>query len=199
MSLNPEISITLEETTRQVALQDPDLQQLIVDCMSNDRSAQETLYKRYYGKMMGLCMRYVKNKDDAMSILNQGFLKVFQNLGNYAYNGPFDAWVYRIVYHAIIDQLRVKHRDFKTNEIDVNALEVSVEANSIQNLYIEDLMKLLDELPESTRVVFNLFAIEGYKHEEIADLLQISSGTSKWHVNAARTLLKDLIAKRFKL
>lgn len=198
MSFLPEIPLSLDKDILLSANQQPELLKLIEACIANDRSAQETLYKRYYGKMMGLCMRYVKNRDDAMSILNQGFLKVFQNLDKYAFNGSFDGWIYRIVYNSIIDQLRSRNRDFKTSEIDYNALEVSIEANSIQNLYIEDLLKLLDELPESSRVVFNMFAIEGFKHEEIAEQLNISTGTSKWHVNAARTLLKEMIAKRFK-
>jgi RNA polymerase sigma-70 factor (ECF subfamily) len=198
MSLTPDISIQLTENRQKTLLQDPDLVALIDACQANDRSAQATLYKRYYGKMMALCMRYVKNRDDAMSVLNYGFLKVYKSLSTYEYNGSFDGWVYKIVYNSILDQLRSNMRDMKTSELSEATETLSYDSSGLQNLMVEDLYKLLDALPDSTRIVFNLFAIEGYKHEEIADLLKISAGTSKWHVNQARTILKSLLLNHHK-
>jgi RNA polymerase sigma-70 factor (ECF subfamily) len=198
MSLTTDISIQLTENRQKTLLQDPDLVALIDACQANDRSAQATLYKRYYGKMMALCMRYVKNRDDAMSVLNYGFLKVYKSLSTYEYNGSFDGWVYKIVYNSILDQLRSNMRDMKTSELSEATETLSYDSSGLQNLMVEDLYKLLDALPDSTRIVFNLFAIEGYKHEEIADLLKISAGTSKWHVNQARTILKSLLLNHHK-
>jgi RNA polymerase sigma-70 factor (ECF subfamily) len=89
-------------------------------------------------------------------------------------------------------------RDMKTSELSEATETLSYDSSGLQNLMVEDLYKLLDALPDSTRIVFNLFAIEGYKHEEIADLLKISAGTSKWHVNQARTILKSLLLNHHK-
>lgn len=198
MSLTPDISLNVAENRQHLTLQDPELARLIEGCIQNDRSAQEAMYKRYYGKMMSLCRRYVKDRDEALSVLNLGFLKVFKSISGYSFSGSFDGWMHRIVYHSIIDQLRVKMKEMKTGDIEEAEIRDAQTISGLDNLYVEDLYKLLDALPESTRVVFNLFAVEGYKHEEIADLLGISAGTSKWHVNQARTQLKDLILKTYK-
>ncbi len=195
MSLTPEISLQVENNKQQAIIREPDLVMLIDACIANDRSAQANLYKRYYGKMMSLCLRYVKQRDDAMSILNLAFLKVFKSLKTFEYNGSFDGWVHRIVYYSIIDQLRVNMKEMKTSEISEVSEVSSLDASGLENLYVEDLYRLLDELPDSTRIVFNMHALEGYKHEEIAEQLGISVGTSKWHVNNARTILKTLILK----
>lgn len=198
MSESPDISLTMHTDASLRTDRDPELVRLLEDCKSHDRSAQETLYKRYYGKMMGLCMRYVKNKDDAMEILNHGFLKVFRSLDQYNFNGPFEAWIHRIVYNSIIDSLRSKTRMPVTEEINDHQIEYAIDAGVINNLFAGDLMKMLDLLPEATRIVFNMFAIEGYKHEEIAGMLNISAGTSKWHVSNARATLKNIIETHYK-
>ena len=195
MSFTPDISIQLTESRQKTLLQDPELVALIDACLANDRSAQAQLYKKYYGRMMSLCLRYVKSRDDAMSVLNYGFLKVFKSLSTYHYNGSFDGWIHRIVYNSIIDQLRSNMREMKTSELNEATETISSSSSGLQNLMAEDLYKLLDELPDSTRIVFNMFAIEGYKHEEIAERLNISAGTSKWHVNHARSILKSLLTQ----
>lgn len=192
MSFTPNISIQTDNSRLSTA-QDPELAALIEACIANDRSAQAALYKRYYGKMMSLCMRYIKNRDDAMPVLNYGFLKVFKSLSSYNNAGSFDGWVHRIIYNSIIDQLRSSMKAVKTSELSEEHDSISIGSSGLQNLIAEDLYKLLDVLPDSTRIVFNMFAIEGYKHEEIAEMLNISAGTSKWHVNQARSILKPLL------
>lgn len=185
-------TITLEEsTTDEITSQNPELDVIIRGCLANDRSAQEKLYKRYYGKMMGTCLRYLKNEDDALDVLNTGFLKVFQNLSSYSGKGSFDGWVYLIIRNAIIDQLRkrLKYREESLEENHNNMYQV--QSGVLEQLYAEDLLKLLQKLPETTRLVFNLFAIDGFKHEEISTMLKISQGTSKWHVSEARRILKE--------
>lgn len=195
MSPIVEISLSLGKHDAFNTGPDPELASLIAGCKADERAAQEAMYKRYYGKMMGMCMRYISNRDDAMEVLNMGFLKMFRSLDGYQASGSFDGWVYRIIYNSVIDYLRSKVKAVKTVEIDDAELH-QVDASAIQQLYVDDLLKLLDSLPESTRVVFNMFALEGYRHEEIADMLGISTGTSKWHVNQARQILKQQITQK---
>lgn len=195
MSPIVEISLALGNHDAVNTGPDPELAGLIAGCKAGERTAQEAMYKRYYGKMMAMCQRYIGNRDDAMEVLNMGFLKVFRSLEGYEASGSFDGWVYRIIYNSVIDYLRSKVKAVKTVEIDDAELHL-VDASAIQQLYVDDLLKLLDCLPESTRIVFNMFALEGYRHEEIADMLGISTGTSKWHVNQAREILKQQITQK---
>lgn len=184
-------SISLEKVNNQTGGLSPDLDQIVRGCLANDRAAQETLYRRYYGKMMATCMRYLKNEDDAQEVLNTGFLKVFQNLDTYTGHGSFDGWVYLIIRNAIIDQLRKRVR-YREESLDITPeYAITVESGVLENLYAQDLMSMLHKLPETSRLVFNMFAIEGFKHEEIAQTLGISVGTSKWHVSESRRILRD--------
>lgn len=169
--------------------------EIIAGCINGERGAQEKLYKKLYGKMMAMGMRYLSDKDDALEAVNSGFLKVFQRLGQYSGNGAFEGWVYSIIRNAVIDHLRSRVRYKETESLEV-AYDSSIPQSAIQDLYVKDLMKMLNLLPETTRLVFNMFAIDGYKHEEIAEMLGISAGTSKWHVSEARSRLKELILKQ---
>ncbi len=173
-----------------------ELKNLIEGCLGKNRISQQQLYQLYYGKMMGVAMRYFINKDDALSALNNGFLKVFQNLDKYGFIGSFDGWVYKVIFRVIMDTLR-QRIDHKHLELDAYNLQeiVLIQNPALDNLYAADLLKLLHQLPETTRTVFNLFALDGQKHKEIASLLNISEGTSKWHVNEAKKRLKQLIEK----
>lgn len=186
-------TISLTETAEPQTIPGltPDLDRIVRGCLENDRAAQEQLYKKYYGKMMGTCMRYLRNEDDAQDVLNNGFLKVFQNLKSYTGQGSFDGWVYHIIRNAIIDQLRkrVKYKETEINEQLENT--IATEPGVLQQLYAKDLLKMLNNLPDTSRLVFNMFALEGFKHEEIAQTLNISVGTSKWHVSESRRILKQ--------
>lgn len=184
-----------EHTAEQQAQPFSEVDALIAKCRENNRAAQELLYKKYYGKMMALCMRYLKNYDDAMDVLNMGFLKIFKNLDKYNGKGSFEGWMYHIVRNTVLDHLRaqVKYKDMAS--VDDLESEFAVPASALHQLYAKDLLKLLDELPETTRIVFNLFAIDGCKHEEIGKILGISEGTSKWHVSEARKRLQQRIQK----
>ena len=170
-----------------------ELEVLLEKCSAGDRSAQEQLYKRYYGKMMATCMRYLGNRDDAQDVLNAGFLKVFLNLKKFDRSGSFDGWVYSIVRNCIIDHIRskVKYREMEGGTLD--DLDFSVSESTASKLEAKDLMNMLNILPETSRLVFNMFAIEGFKHEEIAKILGISTGTTKWHVSESRRILKNKI------
>lgn len=186
--------ITLDNTTEKDTA-DNFWKEIIAGCIKGDRGAQEKLYKKLYGKMMAMGMRYLSDKEDALEAVNSGFLKVFQRLNQYSGNGAFEGWVYSIIRNAVIDHLRSRVRYKETESLEV-AYDSSIPQSAIQDLYVKDLMKMLDVLPETTRLVFNLFAIDGYKHEEIAELLGISAGTSKWHVSEARSRLKEMILRQ---
>lgn len=192
-ALTHSISLQRENESKNNQNLSPELELIVKGCLANDRAAQEMLYRKFYGRMMGTCMRYLGNEDDARDVLNTGFLKVFQNLKSYTGQGSFEGWVYLIIRNAIIDQIR-KRVKYREESLDETTAETSfVEPGALEQLYAKDLLKLLYQLPETTRLVFNMFALEGFKHDEIANTLGISSGTSKWHVSEARRILKQCL------
>ncbi len=169
------------------------LEDLIERCLKNDRVAQAKLYQTYHGKLLALCLRYCENRDDALAVLNHGFLKVFKYLSTYDKKYEFGGWIYRIVQYTAIDHVRKhvrKSKQMPTQELDV---DFEVESSIVEKLFAEDLINLMHRLPLTTKVVFNLFAIEGFSHADIAKELGMSVGTSKWHVNNARKRLKQWI------
>lgn len=168
---------------------------LISKCIQKDRKAQESLYKMLHGKMLGLCLRYFKNRDDALNVLNQGFLKVFNNLYVFDEKYDFEGWAYRIIQNTALDQLKSMSRRLKWEEASDEDYSISVEPTSLTNLYAQDVMELIQKLPETTAMVFNLHVIDGYSHKDIASLLGISIGTSKWHMHQAKLRLKAMILK----
>ena len=168
---------------------------LVSGCLENNPKAQAALYKKYYGTLMAICMRYLGNRDNALEVLNNGFLKVFLNLKNYAAKGSFEGWMKRIVYHSVLDYIK-KNASYK-KQIIFEDYEATVDETIAQKLYTEDLLKLLEKVPIASRTVFNMYVIDGYKHEEIAGELGIATGTSKWHLSEARKVLKQEIEKNY--
>ncbi len=168
--------------------------QLIHDCLQQDRKAQARLYRECFGLLMGICQRYYRNHEEAVAALNLGFLKILNNLRKKRPEVPFQAWICRIMINTIIDDLR-KSRNYRaqmtTTDWTTTQEQIGPEALSEveQHLDVEGVREILYRLPPATREVFNLFAIDGYSHAEIAALLGISVGTSKWHVSAARKQL----------
>ena len=169
--------------------QNHELQNLINSCLKKDRSAQEKFYKKYFGLLMGIAQRYFINKDDSLDAVNRAFLKIFKSLKKYRYEGAFEGFISTICVRVILDILRRQKWEEKRESI----AEMPSAKSILPHLYYQDLLQLLNHFPESTRVVFNLFAIEGFKHQEIAKQLNISQGTSKWHVSAAKKQLRNLI------
>lgn len=175
---------------------------LLKRCRKNDRKAHNELYRLCFGYLMAICLRYESNREDAEALLNQGFLKIVTNLDKYNADIPFQSWISRVMVNTIIDQFRrnKKHRD---NMSSVDLSDVRSTSNvdyneGAQMLEAEELQKMIQQLPDMSRKVFNLFAIEGYSHKEISDILEISDGTSKWHVSFARKSLQEMIKKTMK-
>jgi len=149
--------------------------------------------------MMSMCLRYTKDQETAMEIVNNGMLRVFQKIDKYSQTGSLEGWIRKICYHAVSDYFKKhsKYLQFLVFDTDTYATEAKPDEKSPEeNLYYADLVELVTRLPENTEKVFTLYAIEGYTHREIADMLDLSEGTSKWHLNSARKKLKEMLAYR---
>ena len=143
---------------------------------------------------MRMVRRYTTDDDKALEILNNGFLKVFKKIHTFRSEGSFEGWIRRIIYHSVSDYFKKESGYLKF--IVLEDAEQDTPQNALNGLYYDDLISILDELPERSRQVFNLYAVEGYSHREIAEHLEISEGTSKWHLSNARNQLKKLLESR---
>ena len=172
--------------------------QLLKDCANGDRRAQFQLYKSCYSVLMGVCIRYKKNQDEAAEVLNMGFLKILNNIGKYREEVPFEAWIRRIMINTVIDEFRkyrkvqelIEYTDFTDDhnyydQVDYNTAD--------QNFDAEQLEMIIKRLPPISQKVFNLYAIDGFNHREIGEMLGISDGTSKWHLSFARKKIQEMI------
>lgn len=169
-------------------------QELIKGCVAGHRTAQKYLYKKFYGLMLNICMRYTRNREEAVEVLNDAFLKVFQKIATYKGTGSLSAWIARIVFHTAIDHIR-KNTHYK-NTIDLESdSDFEVASDAIDRLSAQELMSTIQKVSPASQSVFSLYVIEGYNHREIADLLKISVGTSKWHLSNARKELKAMLTK----
>jgi len=170
-----------------------ELHQLIGGCIKQDRTSQKMLYKAFYGFSMGICLRYANNRDEAAEVMNQGFYKVFTRIETFDRTRPFKAWLGRIMMNVSIDYYRANLKMAYTDDLD-KAEHLSDGDLTDQKLNYDDLLRMVQKLPRAYRTVFNLFAVEGYTHEEIGELLHISPGTSKSNLHKARQKLKQWIS-----
>lgn len=172
--------------------------EVIKGCLKNDRKSQYELYRMCYERFMVVCERYQTDKMEAESALNSAFLKILSNLDKYSHQFPFDAWCRRIIINTNIDIYRNKKRsDFIVSTPDYSRISdhSNVENYDHHEFEAEELMAMIRKLPDGQSKVFNLFAIDGYGHKEISNMLDMSEGTSKWYLHEARKNLKDLIEK----
>jgi RNA polymerase sigma factor (sigma-70 family) len=168
--------------------------ELINGCIKKDRRSQKELYRLYYGYAMRICLRYAKNKDEAVEMINDGFMKVFMNIQRYDVERPFNAWLSTIMINTSIDYYRNRIKQIEMEELN-GKHEMEDSENVLSHLNYEDLIKLVQKLSYAYRTVFNLFAIDGYSHEEISSMLSISVGTSKSNLFKARENLKKLLVE----
>lgn len=168
-------------------------EELVKGCVANDRFFQEQLYRRYFAGMMGMCLRYTQDKEEAMSIVNTGFMRVYKKIELYSFKGSLEGWIRRLVFHSLSDHFKKVNRQIRFMELENR--DAPIRSDGLDNLYAEDIMNMVEELPPATKQVFKLYAIEGYTHVEISKNIGISEGTSKWHLATARKKLKQLIAK----
>lgn len=166
--------------------------ELINKCIKGELKAQRELYNRYAAKLMPVAMRYGKSQEDAEDILQDAFVKIFKSLDSFRQEAQFLTWLKRIVINTSINHNRKKLYEQPMLDIEKTPLHVEKEL-IISNLHFTEIMAMLQKLPIGCRTVFNLFAIEGYKHKEIAKELEISEGTSKSQYARARALLKAML------
>jgi RNA polymerase sigma-70 factor (ECF subfamily) len=161
--------------------------------VEHNRTAQHQIYDQFSSKMLGVCRQYIKDLHHAEDVMISGFMKVFTQLHTFEHKGSFEGWIRRIMIYECIDFLRVKKNSFNHQDIEDEILVEKDSAYEMEEFSADDIQNLIDQLPEGYKLVFNLYAIEGYKHQEIAELLKISEGTSKSQLSHARKLLQHRI------
>jgi len=168
--------------------------EILKGCIKGDRHAQRAFYNHFAPKMMGVSLRYSKSTGEAEDILQESFIKIFKSIDKFRGESRLDYWVKRIVINTALNYQRSKLYMFPM--VDVEDINFSTNNNySLDGYQFEELLAMVRELPEGCQVIFNLFAIEGYGHKEIAEMLKISEGTSKSQYARARALLKDKLLK----
>lgn len=160
-------------------------------CVQNDRLSQEQLYRRYFDTMLKFVLRYTEDREEALEILNYGFLRVFKKLHLFSFQGSLEGWIRKLVFHSIADHFKSKSRSL--HFLVMEERDKPIQDHTIEKIYAEDILKMVDYLPPTTQEVFRLYALEGYTHVEIADQLKMSVGTSKWHLSEARRRLKEIL------
>lgn len=172
---------------------------LLQGCLSNNRHCQKQLYEQYYGFLAGVCSRYIQDMSEVRHLVNDGFFKILTKIDKYDTAIPFEVWIRRVMINTVIDYFRKTKKEKKLvvlqeepalaghqHHTGINYAEIQIEAGHLETM--------LRQVPDISRKVFNLFAIDGYPHREIAEMLGITEGTSKWHVSNARQILKSQLA-----
>lgn len=168
------------------------LEKLINDCKNRDAKAQEQLYKLYSSKLFAICLKYSRNYAEAQDNLQDGYLLIFNKIQQFNFKGSFEGWMKRVMINNVLQQYRsVSFLELVTDEIP-DIVEISLDDESVSMDY---LLKIIQELPDRYRLVFNLYVIDGYSHKEIAEMLEITTGTTKSNLARARMILKDKIEK----
>ena len=167
-------------------------EQIIAGCRAGDRKYQELLYQRFASKMFTVCMRYAAESNSAQDLLQEGFVKIFKNIDKFRGDGSFEGWIRRIFVNTCLEFVRKKANMYVVQDTEKVKLEYQDE-NALQKLMKEDLMEMIQSLSTGYRTIFNLYVIEGYSHKEIAELLNVTEGTSKSQLARARYLLQKKV------
>ncbi len=171
-----------------------DLDQVIIGCKKSKRRAQLALYEHYSPLLLGVCLRYVHERSEAQDILQESFLKIFKNIKDYSGKGHFENWMKRIVVNTAITYFHKEKKHYYHDEIDeVNESDIRLDISPEKEFETRELYQLLKTMPEGYRMIFNLYAIEGYKHKEIAEKLKIDESTSKTQfLRAKKWIVKEM-------
>ena len=173
-----------------------DERELVLGCRRNDRGSQRRLYDAFAGRMLVVCLRYTKDRADAEDVLQDAFVKVFEKIHTYRFEAPLRGWIRAIVVNTALNHLRSRKPWQFTEDLNGSAAqELDPASTPISGLQLNELLGLIGQLPTGCRTIFNLYAIEGYSHSEIAAMLGISEGTSKSQYSRARYLLQKLLSE----
>jgi len=174
-------------------------QELIERCLKGDRKAENELYRLLYSFLMSICRRYIRQEEKARELLNIGFCRMLINIDKYKPVAPFQYWARRIMVNVLINEYKKEklhygnHNYVESYDEDDNYFDIN---SAIEKFDVSRITLCIDKLPAASRQVFNLFIVDGYSHKEISQLLGISEGTSKWHLNAAREKLKEMLVEK---
>lgn len=169
-------------------------EKIIEGCKAGNRKAQKILFEKLKSPMFGICMRYSKTKDEAEDVLMEAFMNIFSEVGSYRGDGSFEQWARRIVVNTAINNYRKNLKHYFHSDVDnIDETQIDMDENfqMSEDLSAKDVIKAMQELPEGYRIVFNLYVMEGYKHKEIADMLDITVGTSKSQLSKARKIIQE--------
>ncbi len=174
--------------------------ELLKACLREDAASQKELFLRYSGRMLGVCNRYARNAADAEDILQEAFIKVFDKMHQFKFEGSFEGWVRRIVVNTALKKYSLSRYEKEVSVYDVKEKDDSLlEPSAYSHLTQKELMELINNLPDGYRIIFNLYVIEGYQHNEIATMLGIQPGTSRSQLVKARTMLQKQILQLQKI
>lgn len=174
---------------------------VLAGCLKNDNKCKEMVYKSFYGYLMGIILRYVNDRNDSEELVNDSFIKIFKGIGQFTYpkneselQKAFKGWIARISSRTAIDFLRSKRTHLYVDDIEEQQQPLT-DVSAISQLNVQDIMKLLNLLPEIHRLIFNLYEIEGYSHDEISTLLSIPESSSRVYLTRAKSKLRTLYSK----
>jgi len=169
---------------------------MLAGCIRNNATAQEALYNRFSPRMLGVCYRFAKNREDAEDMLQEGFIKVFTQIHQYRNEGALEGWIRRIIVHTCINILK-KNKKFSESVDIIHANSIHIKEEMIPSIMqAKQVVECIRSLPIGYRTVLNLYAIEGYSHKEIADMLDIEESTSRSQYTRAKAMLEDILIKK---
>ncbi|MBI9068110.1 MAG: sigma-70 family RNA polymerase sigma factor [Salinivirgaceae bacterium] len=174
-----------------------DLESLITACKRGKPDAQRKLYEHFSGKMFGVCLQYSKDYTEAEDIMQDGFIKVFTKIAQFNFNGSFEGWVRRIMVNCALERFRKQNMLYTVSDIQDYDYKLASE-DALAEISSKELLNLIQKLSPQYKTVFNLYAIEGYSHQEIGEMLKISVGTSKSNLSRARVILQDKVKLLYK-
>lgn len=169
------------------------MEKLIDGCVKGSPKARKELFRQYHKILLGTCLRYSRDKSEAEDLLHEGFMQIYSSIASYSHSGSFEGWMKKIMVYTAIDHFRKNKKEYYHENIDDYNHMASDDLDALKNLAAKEIIELIQTLPQGYRMVFNLFAIEGYSHKEISEKLQIAESTSKSQVRKARIwLMKKL-------
>lgn len=173
------------------------IEDIIEGCRQNNQDAQRLLYELFSERMFGVCLRYAGSREDAQDILHEGFIKIFGKIGQYEARGSFEGWIRRIMVNTAMEKYRNQSKIVNIQD-DSGELDRKFSTEMSDLNTVKELLSMIKELSPQYRIVFNLYAIEGYSHKEIGKMLEISEGTSKSNLSRARSILQDKVKEYYK-
>ena len=173
------------------------LDNIIKGCCQKEPVAQRLLYEMFSARMFGVCLRYSGSREDAQDILHEGFLKIYEKIGQFESRGSFEGWIRRIMVNTALEKFRNHNKMINVQE-GIEEFERGEGADLTENITVKELLGMIAELSPQYRIVFNMYAIEGYSHKEISELLGITEGTSKSNLSRARAILQEKVKEYYK-